>query len=107
LGTNFVCAHAGDEIKRMASTSCFIGFSRGTCAVRRPLNRIGQKKSNDVRAPSQASCTAGSSGGLDARLRQFCRFYRSINRVRVFDGQAPSPVKKVRRGCIDRPRRYG
>jgi hypothetical protein len=28
LGVNFVCAQAGDEIKRIASTSFFIAFSR-------------------------------------------------------------------------------
>ena len=48
LGNNFVCAHAGDAIKRMANTSFFIGLSRETCAVRSPLNRIGQKKSTEV-----------------------------------------------------------
>src|SRR5258708_18819811 len=31
LGNNFVCAHAGDAIKRMANASFFIGFSRETC----------------------------------------------------------------------------
>jgi hypothetical protein len=51
LGTNFVCAHAGDEIRRIASTSLFIGLSRETCAVRSLLNRIGPEKSNDVMAP--------------------------------------------------------
>jgi hypothetical protein len=46
LGTNFVCAHAGDEIKRIARTSFFIGFARATRAVQPLLNRIGQEKSN-------------------------------------------------------------
>jgi hypothetical protein len=43
LGSNLVCAHAGDEIRRIANTSFFIGFSRN--APFGPLNRIGQKKS--------------------------------------------------------------
>jgi glycosyltransferase A (GT-A) superfamily protein (DUF2064 family) len=28
LGSNLVCAHAGDAISRIANTSFFIGFSR-------------------------------------------------------------------------------
>ena len=33
LGDNFVCAHAGDEIRRIKNTSFFIGLSRKTSAV--------------------------------------------------------------------------
>jgi hypothetical protein len=43
LGSNLVCAHAGDAISRIANTSFFIGFSRNPPFG--PLNRIGQKKS--------------------------------------------------------------
>jgi hypothetical protein len=53
LGTNFVCAHAGDEIKRIASTSFFIALSRGTGAIWLLLNRIGPGKSNDVMASNR------------------------------------------------------
>jgi hypothetical protein len=48
LGTNFVCAHAGDTTKRIANTSFFIGFSRQTHADRPQLNRIDQKKSTEL-----------------------------------------------------------
>jgi hypothetical protein len=48
LGNNFVCAHAGDAIKRMANTSFFIGFSRETCTVRPLLKRIVWQKSTGV-----------------------------------------------------------
>jgi hypothetical protein len=34
LGDNLVCAHAGDETRRIANTSFFISISRGPCAVR-------------------------------------------------------------------------
>lgn len=53
LGTNLVCAHAGDEIRRIANTSFFIGFSRETCAIYPLLNRIRHEKSNDVMAPGK------------------------------------------------------
>jgi hypothetical protein len=48
LGTNFVCAQAGEAIKRIKNTSFFIGFSRRRGSA--PLNRIGQKKSIKVMA---------------------------------------------------------
>jgi hypothetical protein len=38
---NFVWAHAGDEIKRIAKTSFFIGLSRKMYAIQPALNRIG------------------------------------------------------------------
>jgi hypothetical protein len=41
LGGNFVWAHAGDEISRIAKTSFFIGLSRKMYAIQSPLNRIG------------------------------------------------------------------
>ena len=44
LGVGLVCAHAGDEISRIASKSFFIGISGETCGPH--LNRIGQQKSN-------------------------------------------------------------
>jgi hypothetical protein len=34
LGDNFVCAHAGEEIRRIANTRFFIGFSRRTSPLR-------------------------------------------------------------------------
>jgi hypothetical protein len=33
LGDNLVCAHAGDEIRRIAKTSFFIGLSRKMYAI--------------------------------------------------------------------------
>jgi hypothetical protein len=53
LGVNFVCAHAGDEIKRTANTSFFISFSREICAISALLNWIGQKKSTTLLASSR------------------------------------------------------
>src|ERR1700679_3225822 len=44
FGAGFVCAHAGDEINRIAKTSFFIGLSRGMCWPLL-LNRNGQKMS--------------------------------------------------------------
>jgi hypothetical protein len=41
LGDNFVWAHAGEEIRRIAKTSFFIGPSRKMYAVEPSLNRIG------------------------------------------------------------------
>jgi len=53
LGTNFVCAHAGDEIRRIARTSFFIGFSRATrCSTPIEPDRAGEV---------QRSCGAGQS----------------------------------------------
>jgi hypothetical protein len=48
LGGNFVWAHAGDEIRRIAKTSFFIGLSRKMYAIQSPLNRIGGTKSIKV-----------------------------------------------------------
>jgi hypothetical protein len=45
LGVNWVgvvWAHAGEAIRRIASTSFFIGFSLETCAAQPLLNRIGE-----------------------------------------------------------------
>jgi hypothetical protein len=60
LGTNFVCAHAGDEIRRIARTSFFMDFSREIRAIWSLLNRIGQNKSNEDMAPGgqQSGCNA-------------------------------------------------
>jgi hypothetical protein len=90
--------------------SFFIGLSRGPCADRPLLNRIGQGKSNDVRAPSRLEALLASVAaqrGADTRLRQFCRFYRSINWGRVFDKYRFLPPHKARLDHIDRPCRYG
>jgi hypothetical protein len=52
LGASFVCAHAGDETKRIARIILFIGLSRAMipratrCSA--PLNRIRAEKSNEV-----------------------------------------------------------
>jgi hypothetical protein len=48
LGANFVWAHAGDEIRRIAKTSFFIGLSRKMYAIQPALNRIGGTKSIKV-----------------------------------------------------------
>jgi hypothetical protein len=54
LGDNFVCAHAGDEIRRIAKTSFFIGLSRKMYVIQPPLNRIGQTKSIKVISKEEA-----------------------------------------------------
>jgi hypothetical protein len=54
LGDELVCAHAGDEIRRIAKTSLFIGLSRKMYAIQPPLNRIGQTKSTKVISEEQA-----------------------------------------------------
>jgi len=38
LGSNFVWAHAGDEIRRIAKTSFFIGLSRKMYAIQQAAN---------------------------------------------------------------------
>jgi hypothetical protein len=48
LGANFVWAHAGDEIRRIAKTSFFIGLSRKMYGIQPALNRIGGTKSIKV-----------------------------------------------------------
>jgi hypothetical protein len=48
LGGNFIWAHAGDEIRRIAKTSFFIGLSRKMYAIQPALNRIGGTKSIKV-----------------------------------------------------------
>ena len=54
LGGNFVWAHAGDEIRRTAKTSFFIGLSRKMYAIQPSLNRIGGTKSIQVIAEEEA-----------------------------------------------------
>jgi enamine deaminase RidA (YjgF/YER057c/UK114 family) len=47
LGAGFVCAQAGEEIKRIASMNSFIMIARETWPFTL-LNRIGREKSNEV-----------------------------------------------------------
>jgi hypothetical protein len=67
LGAGFVCAHAGDEINRIAKTSFFIGFSRG---MRRSalLNRNGQKMSIAVTKDVQHRYLGQKKAGLPPGL---------------------------------------
>ena len=49
LGGNFIWAHAGDEIRRIAKTSFFICLPRKMYAIQpNALNRIGGTKSIKV-----------------------------------------------------------
>ncbi len=54
LGDNFVWAHTGDEIRRIAKTSFFIGPSRKMYAIQSPFNRIGRTKSIKVISEEEA-----------------------------------------------------
>jgi hypothetical protein len=62
LGGNFVCAHAGDAIRRMANTSFFISFSRRKCA---DLASIQPERSKEVHKPYRS----GREAAQLARLR--------------------------------------
>ena len=54
LGDELVCAHAGDEIRRIAKTSFFIGLSRKMYAIQPALKRIGGTKSIKVISEEEA-----------------------------------------------------
>ena len=69
LGTNFVCAHAGDEIRRIARISFFMDFSREIRAIWPLLNRMGQEKSNEDMAPGGSKMVATPADYLTALTR--------------------------------------
>ena len=68
-------------------------------AVRPLLNRIGREKSNELVAAWHSSTAARRScpgaSGRQKDLRQFCRFYRSINWDRIFN-QPRFPKSEMR-----------